>query len=156
MERIAQHTRLFEYDRWANQEVVRALRAAESVAPQALTTLGHVVGAERLWLARVQHDAGRVVVWPELSLDGCASAIDATALGWRDFLGKLTPAALELPVAYTNSQGERWSNRVDDILTHVVLHSAYHRGQIASELRRSGAEPVYTDFIHAVRQGCVE
>jgi uncharacterized damage-inducible protein DinB len=32
---------------------------------------------------------------------------------------------------------------------HVLLHSAHHRGQIAFELRASGQEPAYTDFIHA-------
>ena len=40
-----------------------------------------------------------------------------------------------------------------DVLTHVVTDSAYHRGQVASELRAGGFEPAYTDFIHAVRQG---
>jgi uncharacterized damage-inducible protein DinB len=45
---------------------------------------------------------------------------------------------------------------VQDVLTHVVLHSAYHRGQIASLMRAGGAVPAYTDFIHAVRQGFVE
>jgi uncharacterized damage-inducible protein DinB len=45
---------------------------------------------------------------------------------------------------------------VEDILTHVLLHSAYHRGQIASQTRAAGGTPAYTDFIHAVRQGFVE
>ena len=56
-------------------------------------------------------------------------------------------------VAYRNSKGEPWTSTVGDILTHVVTHSAYHRGQVASELRAAGFEPAYTDFIHAVRQG---
>jgi uncharacterized damage-inducible protein DinB len=37
------------------------------------------------------------------------------------------------------------------VLLHVVSHGAYHRGQIASDLRNSGGEPVLTDFIHWVR-----
>jgi len=41
-------------------------------------------------------------------------------------------------------------------LTHVIMHSAYHRGQIALEMRAAGMEPAHTDFIHAVRQGLVE
>ena len=45
---------------------------------------------------------------------------------------------------------------MEDILTHVVLHSAYHRGQIASQMRAGGAPPAYTDFIHAARQGLIE
>lgn len=40
-------------------------------------------------------------------------------------------------------------------LTHVAMHSAYHRGQIAGELREPGNTPPYTDFIHPVRQGLV-
>jgi uncharacterized damage-inducible protein DinB len=42
------------------------------------------------------------------------------------------------------------------MLTHVLFHSAYHRGQIALQMRASGMEPAYTDFIHAVRQGFVD
>ena len=38
---------------------------------------------------------------------------------------------------------------------HVLMHSAYHRGQIALEMRAAGMEPAYTDFIQAVRQGLV-
>ena len=40
-----------------------------------------------------------------------------------------------------------------DILTHVTMHSAYHRGQIAADVRVAGFTPAYTDFIHAVRTG---
>lgn len=36
------------------------------------------------------------------------------------------------------------------------MHSTYHRGQIAAAMRKAGATPAYTDFIHAVRQGFVE
>jgi len=45
---------------------------------------------------------------------------------------------------------------VQDILTHVLLHSVYHRGQIAADLRAGGAQPPYTDFIHAARQNLID
>jgi uncharacterized damage-inducible protein DinB len=51
---------------------------------------------------------------------------------------------------------DAWANAVGDILTHVAMHGAYHRAQIATAVRESGQEPAYTDFIHAVRQGLVE
>jgi uncharacterized damage-inducible protein DinB len=66
------------------------------------------------------------------------------------------PGALSQSVSYTNSKGEAWSSTVQEILTHLVIHSAYHRGQIASDLRAAGQEPAYTDYIHAVRQRLVE
>ncbi|MGH9479278.1 MAG: DinB family protein [Terriglobales bacterium] len=39
-----------------------------------------------------------------------------------------------------------------DILMHVALHSGYHRGQIAADMRSGGLEPAYTDYIHWRRQ----
>ena len=72
---------------------------------------------------------------------------------WQAYLHDLPPAAFDKQVAYRNSQREPWASRVEDILTHVLMHSAYHRGQIALEMRAAGAEPAYTDFIHAVRNG---
>ncbi len=59
-------------------------------------------------------------------------------------------------VNYKNSKGENWRSLEDDIVQHVIMHSAYHRGQIATDMRAAGFTPAYTDFIHALRQGLVE
>ena len=45
--------------------------------------------------------------------------------------------------------------QADNTLLHVVMHGAYHRGQIAAAIRAAGGEPAYTDFIHCIRQGFV-
>jgi uncharacterized damage-inducible protein DinB len=50
-------------------------------------------------------------------------------------------------VHYTNSDGQHFETSVSDILTHVALHGAYHRGQVAHLLRGAGAEPQATDYI---------
>ena len=78
---------------------------------------------------------------------------DEMGIAWRDFLTKLGPGELDRTIEYRNTKGESWSNRIEDVLMHVIMHSAYHRGQIAMEMRGAGAVPAYTDFIHAVRQG---
>ena len=59
-------------------------------------------------------------------------------------------------MAYVNSKGEQWSTTVEDILLHVVLHSSYHRGQVAYILRAGGFTPPYTDYVHCIRNGLVE
>jgi uncharacterized damage-inducible protein DinB len=75
---------------------------------------------------------------------------------WETYLRALPAGAFDENIEYRNTKGEEWSSRVEDILTHVLMHSAYHRGQIALEMRTAGAEPASTDFIHAVRQGFME
>jgi uncharacterized damage-inducible protein DinB len=74
---------------------------------------------------------------------------------WRDYLADAGAGRVADRVTYTNSKAEEWSNTAEDILIHVTIHSAYHRGQIASDLRGAGQRPAYTDFIHAVRQGFI-
>jgi uncharacterized damage-inducible protein DinB len=95
-------------------------------------------------------------VWPDFTVDQCEVQIADLARLWRDFLDQLSPAGLLEKVTYRNSKGEPWTSTVEDILTHVVLHSAYHRGQIASQVRSGGEQPAYTDYIHAVRQRLIE
>ena len=144
--------RLFDYDRWANAEEVRHLRSV--AAPQrALDIFSHVIGTEWLWLGRIRGDAKPAVVWPKLTLDECASQLEALHAAWKPILAAGNRSRA---VEYVNSKGEPWSSSVDDILTHVVLHSAYHRGQVAILVRDSGQTPAYTDYIHCVRNRWID
>jgi uncharacterized damage-inducible protein DinB len=51
-------------------------------------------------------------------------------------LETLDPESLAEGVGYRNTKGEFWTSTMGDILTHVIIHSAYHRGQIASAVQR--------------------
>jgi uncharacterized damage-inducible protein DinB len=146
--------RLLRYDVWANRKTLGALLEG-SPPPKGVAWMGHIVGAEFLWLARIRGQAAPLPVWPKLSVAECGRRMDELAGMWQEFLAEGEPAQWSSEVSYTNSKGEAWTSTVEDILTHVVFHSAYHRGQIASEVRASGGEPAYTDYIHAVRQGLV-
>ena len=141
---------LFNYDEWANLEVLRVLRSSATERSQKL--LAHILSAERLWLERLQDKPPGRAVWPEFSLDQCEKEIKDLAAEWKRVLQS---ADLDREVNYKNSKGEPWTSRVGDILLHVITHSAYHRGQVAADLRAAGLQPAYTDFIHGVRQGLV-
>jgi uncharacterized damage-inducible protein DinB len=156
MEIVRHLLRLFAYDEWANAESLASLKAAGAPPARALRFMGHIIGAEWLWLGRINEDRASMPVWPDLTLEECEAQLPDLARHWRDFLDALTPAELSRRVEYINTKGERWANTTEDILTHVVIHSAYHRGQIATELRAAGSTPAYTDFIHCVRQGLIE
>jgi uncharacterized damage-inducible protein DinB len=95
-------------------------------------------------------------VWPHFTRPQCEAEAAKLAALWKDHLNALQEADLQGSVAYKNTQGDAWTSRVDDILMHVILHSAYHRGQIASDLRAAGFTPASTDFILAIRQGFVD
>ena len=147
--------RLFAYDHWANRECLKALAAGQTQT-EVLGRMAHILSAEKLWLDRIQAVPQSMAVWPGLSLEECSALADEIAAAWSAYFAHLAMDALAEVIEYRNSKGESWTSRVEDVLTHVIMHSAYHRGQIAIEMRALGAEPAYTDFIHAVRQGLVE
>jgi uncharacterized damage-inducible protein DinB len=145
--------RLLAYDAWANRETLASVKAAADPPPEALRWLGHLVGAGRIWLARLEGSAAPPPgVWPALSLDDAAAGLEDLAARWRNFLSSPN-AAPSRTVTYTNSKGEPWTSSVDDIVTHVTIHGGYHRGQIAAALRAAGFTPAYTDYIQAARSG---
>lgn len=156
MDQLEHLRRQFAYDEWANREVLARLRSSERPAARPLQLLAHILSAERLWLERIRKQPQSLPVWPDFTLDQCESQIAELAQLWRTLLNQLDPEGLSAKVTYKNSKGEPWNSTVEDILTHVLLHSAYHRGQIAIQMRTAGEQPAYTDFIHAVRQGLVE
>ncbi len=148
--------RLFAYDDWANREVLAALRNAPNPPARSLKLIAHILSAEGLWLARINQEKPSLPVWPELALAQCEAEGDALRASWRSYLEECREAGLSHQIRYVNSKGETWSSQVDDVLLHVITHSAYHRGQIASDMRAAGLTPAYTDFIHAIRQELVK
>jgi RimJ/RimL family protein N-acetyltransferase/uncharacterized damage-inducible protein DinB len=148
--------RLFAYNHWANLEALRSLAAIVPAPPRPLRIMAHIIGAEWLWLCRLEGRPSPLAVWPELAAPALSDQAGELRAAWEEYLADLSPSRRRESVAYVNSKGERWESRGDDVLTHVVLHSAYHRGQVASEIRSSGHAPAYTDFIHCIRQGFVD
>jgi uncharacterized damage-inducible protein DinB len=149
--------RQFSYDCWANAEVLGGIREGKlSSIDRPLQLLAHILSAERLWLERITQQPQSLAVWPELSITECETQIEDLKRLWKPYLSGASLSQLSEKIAYTNSKGESWSNTVQEVLTHVLFHSAYHRGQIATHMRASGVTPAYTDFIHAARQGLIE
>jgi uncharacterized damage-inducible protein DinB len=156
MELVEHFQRQFAYDAWANREILNGLRPSGGSDHRAPKLLAHIVSAERLWLERIQKQTQSMAVWPDLSLEQCGAQIDDLSRLWGTFFTLNSKERFSETVVYQNSKGEPWRNTVEDILTHVLLHSAYHRGQIAIQVRAEGQQPAYTDFIHAVRQSLIE
>lgn len=143
--------RLFHYNAWANTRLVDAL---DDTHERALAITAHVFTAERLWLMRLREESTNgASIWPTLSKQACANLAARNDKALDAYLRDLDPPGWDRKVRYRNSKGVAYATAVGDILTHVLMHSAYHRGQAAAALRAAGAEPPVTDFIAYVRAG---
>jgi uncharacterized damage-inducible protein DinB len=136
---------------WADARLWEALSAQTDGASDPYQELAHIVGAEEVWLARLQGRPARIAVWPEADPAALKQMMDATHRGFEEYLSSLDEAALEAPTAYVNSAGQGFTNTVRDILLHVFLHGQYHRGKVNLLLRTAGQAPAPADFIAYLR-----
>ena len=143
--------RRFDYHVWATAAIADAL---VDEAPRACAYLAHACTSDRVWLLRLRGEPTEtIVLWPELTPGEVRALAEVNASDWSLLLAGLDDAAHARPVTYTNSRGETYTTPAGDILDHVLLHGAYHRGQAAAALRAAGVPPPATDFIVWVRRG---
>ena len=147
--------RLFRHLQWADDQVLRTAEAAGTFPQEALRLLAHILGAEQVWLARIQ---GRetVPVWPQLAVAECRALSGRNLEGYREVLAATAEEGFEAVVDYRDTRGTAHRTRLGDILLHVALHGAHHRGQIAALVRAAGLQPAGTDYILFCRSGLAD
>ena len=146
------------YDHWAN---VRLLKAASELGAEAFQrrlggsfpslheTFVHLLWGEKLWLERWQGISiastldGGAYPDPETIL----AALEKLHAKQMELLRSLPPSAADHVVTYVNFQGQTWRYPLRDMVQHMVVHSAYHRGQAASQFRQLGTTPPQTDYL---------
>ncbi len=158
-------TRIWDHLAWSAARLDRRLAdaASEEVGlpgqeahEEALRLLAHLVYAERIWLDRIAAGTSDHPVWPDPdhppSLEAIRALQEGTLAEGRALLRE-AETDLAQTVRYQNSSGTAFEAELGDLLLHVGLHGAYHRGQVARLLRQGGLEPVNTDYITWVRAG---
>ena len=154
---------LYAYNAWANArfyesneglDETRRTAPLESSFPSVIDTLGHIVGAEWIWLSRWQgaSPAGFPEWLQAPSLEDLRSRLSRVESERAEYLAGLSENDLQRPLAYTLLNGTASSTRLLDLLLHVVNHSTYHRGQLTTLLRQVGATPPATDYVVYTRQ----
>jgi len=114
--------------------------------------MAHVLAAEHVWLSRLEGRDPRHPVWPTLGLDECGALSAENEAGYQAFISQLGEEQIAERVRYRTSQGQEFTTAILDILTQVITHGPYHRGQIAKIIGRSGGGAASTDFIILVRE----
>lgn len=150
-------TSLFTYNRWANDRVLEACRklTPEQYAAEPFpgwssvrSTIVHVAIATEGWLRGIGGiNVQTVLTEAEMpTVDDAARLLEQADAHVAAFLATVTPEHLEQPV--TLRRGTRSATLPPwVVLRHVVNHSTYHRGQVASKLKRFGIEQPATDLV---------
>lgn len=153
---------LFDYNAWANRRVLAAagkltseqfLKPLHSSFSSVRDTLAHIYGAEFIWLERFQ---GGSPPMPQADrfpdLNTVRTAWDELERRLLDFASGLTQPALDTELEYKTYTMGVVRDTLSHAMQHLVNHSTYHRGQVATLLRQHGAEAVSTDLIRFYRE----
>ena len=143
--------KLVDHMEWADKRALASLRTMPNPPPPAVELMAHVLGAERVWLSRIQGQSSPIAVWPKLTLDEAERVLAENFDGYKRLLAKLSSEGLQRPITYKTSAGDQFTSTVEDILTQVITHGSYHRGQIAAQVRTAGGTPNPTDYIAYIR-----
>jgi len=155
---------LYHYNAWAKE---RVLSVVERLTPDQFTkdlgsshggvhgTLAHALGAEEIWLKRWRGDVitgflkpSEVPTFPDLRSRWTRITEETAAFckSLRD------DKDVRRVVVYKDLKGNEYQQPLDQLMTHLVNHSSYHRGQVVTMLRQLGVRPIDTDLVIYFRE----
>jgi uncharacterized damage-inducible protein DinB len=155
---------LIHYKRWATNGLNAVLRenleqmpADERILIRRL--LDHIQAVDQIFRHNLEgrphrYQAPRSVELP--SFDALASDARATADWYADYADALLPEKVDEAIAFSFSNGEPARMTRGEMLLHVAMHAAGHRGQVALLVQKNGIQPYpdrITDFLKAEAPG---
>ncbi|MBG50149.1 MAG: damage-inducible protein DinB [Pseudozobellia sp.] len=136
---------LFDYNYFCNKKLIEYCDSLDTVPEKSIGLFSHVLNAHHIWNARLRQEKSLYTVfqvheisnWSEIHYENQRASFDITS----------ETENFEKRIDYENSEGRLFTNTIQDVLFHIINHSAHHRGQIAMDFRQNGIEPLVSDYI---------
>jgi uncharacterized damage-inducible protein DinB len=140
---------LYGYQAWANNELFDRLglldpqaQAAELHTALRLVSHHHVVAeifAAHLSGTRHRHTSDNTPETP--TLEALRASVSATDRWYQQYVLDVTDGQLDEAVAFTFTDGDKGTMTRHEMLQHVALHSAIHRGEVSRILVQLSITP---------------
>lgn len=136
---------LFEYSHHFNQKLTEFFNDnPNKTSKKSIKLFNHVLNAHQIWDNRIAPQQTPFEVW---ELHNIQDLKNIDKINYEQTLQILDKFDLNETIDYSNSKGQAFGNSIRDILFHVINHSTYHRGQIATDFKQNGLDPLVTDYI---------
>ncbi len=139
---------IFEYHHHFNQLLIEQLALYQTALPlRTYPLFCHVLNASQVWNSRIL-GVTPLGVHQVHTYSQCTQVNNDIMEGVTQIVEHRDPMET---IAYVNTAGESFSNTIREILFHSVNHATHHKGQVISDFRLSGIEPLITDYIYYKR-----
>jgi uncharacterized damage-inducible protein DinB len=154
---------LFSFNEWANRKFIDAIKNLDkekftmeiaSSFSSIRETIAHIVSSEWIWLQRWKGENPTAPPdWHDKpSIETLVENLNKVESERKNYLSKLKDEDLKTLLMYNLLSGKSQQNILKEVLQHVVNHSTYHRGQLATLFRQAGETPPSTDLILFYRE----
>lgn len=142
--------KLLSYDYWANCQVFATIESdAVETLSEIESVLSHILGAKSIWYKRIIKESAPKDLFDTKNIKTLIELNLQLKDNWNSLLTIISTDKL---ISYQNLNGDHHQSHLSDVLTHVINHGSYHRGQVARILREAGITPKSTDFIVFCRE----
>ncbi|WP_348625474.1 DinB family protein [Mesorhizobium sp. LSJC269B00] len=145
---------LFVYQAWANGELLQKLAGLdqqEHVDQRHTATrlINHNLVVSKIFAAHLsgtRHGYASDNTVDTTALDELSADVAAMDRWYLDYIEAVSPKLMSEPVPFTFTDGDRAMMSRQEMLTHVVTHGGYHRGEIGRILMQIGIAPPWDTF----------
>ena len=150
---------LFKYKAWSNEQLFVALAKVDATTqPEArhstIRLLNHIYVVDQIFAAHLSGAVQSFTATNTTETPTHEALRDGVAMldAWYvDYSADLLPEQLSENITFTFTDGDRGLMSREEMLTHVSLHGAYHRGAAGRIMMQAGTPPprdLYTRFLH--------
>jgi uncharacterized damage-inducible protein DinB len=145
---------LLRYQAWANREFFDKLEKLdqirhESERHRAARLMNHAFVVAEIFAAHLTgraHGYGSDNPDEPVHLADLRVAVAASDKWYLDYARGVTPAQLSEKVAFSFADGDKGYMSREEMISHVVLHGGYHRGEVGRILTQLSAETPWDTF----------
>ena len=146
--------RWYDYERDCNAKLLGMLEsvpAEQHGTPEfekAVVKTGHLIAARRRWLHRLGQWPDLPPIFPTgLTIADLTQQFAETETAWVAYFNSLSEADLARVIEWTGPTGQQFRWDIEGILTQMLIHAPYHRGQVAQLVAHLGGKAVDTDYL---------
>jgi uncharacterized damage-inducible protein DinB len=149
--------RLFRYKAWANDQLlIRLAKLGEDspVTTLAIKALSHAYIVDRVFLAHLQgidHAFTSVNLTQMPTLHTLSADIRTSDQEYLEYIWDLSCDSLHEELDFVFTDGARGRMSREEILMHIIIHGAGHRGQISAVMLLNSEPPAtdgFTTYLH--------
>lgn len=138
---------LLEYNKTCNSDIIKIIIDNKIENTKINKLISHILNVQDIWISRLEKRIARFNVW-ELHQNNLLDEINTQLhIESQYFINSLSEMDFEGIIRFMNNKGEGYNTEIKNGLTHLILHSNHHRGQIATILRQLDIEPPSLGYV---------